>query len=130
MTTATKKTVLIVEDEEDIALLLKDRLELAGHNAHVARSGMKGLAYARKHRPDLVILDLMLPDMDGYDVCEELRMHYDSWIMPVLMLTALDKAIDQVRGFARGADAYLTKPYDPEELLQTVSYLLGESHVA
>lgn len=69
----------------------------------------------------------MLPDIDGYKVCRELRKIYRPWVLPVLMLTAKDKPVDKLRGFGHGADAYLTKPFDAGELLQTVRLLLGEA---
>jgi len=125
MGTARQKTILVVEDEEDVAILLKDRLELAGYSAHIEGYGKSALAYAAGRQPDLVILDLRLPDLDGYEVCRQLRKLYHSWAVPVLMLTARDKPVEQLHGFASGADAYMTKPYEADELLKTVHLLLG-----
>ncbi len=122
-----EKQILVVEDEEEMAELLKERLTAAGYAVHTAASGKAGLSSAAEHQPDLVILDLLLPDIHGYEVCKELRKLSNPWVQPILMLTAMSQPIDQLRGFARGADAYLTKPFDSNELLKTVAVLLGES---
>jgi DNA-binding response OmpR family regulator len=127
MTECRRKAVLIVEDEEDVATLLEDRLEQAGYATHTEERGKAALTYAADHRPDLVILDLMLPDLDGYEVCRQLRTLYHAWAVPVLMLTAKDKPVDQLRGFAHGADAYMTKPYEGTELLETIALLLRDT---
>ena len=122
--------ILIVEDEADMAGFLKERLTSAGYKVHTASSGKAGLSYAAEHESDLVILDLLLPDIHGYEVCKELRKLSNPWGQPILMLTAMAQPIDQLRGFAHGADAYLTKPFDSNELLKTVAMLLGESVTA
>jgi len=126
MAEADRKRIVVVEDDEPIAAMLRWRLEDAGFTVQTAYNGTDALAYAAEHRPHLVILDLMLPDMDGLQVCRQLRKLYQPWTVPVLMLTALDQPIDRLRGFAHGADAYLTKPFDAEELLKTVRLLLAE----
>lgn len=119
------KHILVVEDDSSVALVLKTRLQSMGHRVTVEGTGKRGLAAAADGRvPDLIILDLMLPDMSGFDVCTELRRVHGPWI-PILMLTALDQPREQMKGFACGADAYLTKPYNPPDLLKTVSLLLG-----
>ena len=120
-----KKRILVVEDEEDMADLVTARLESNGFEVHAAASGKTALTYAAEHRPDLVILDLQLPDIHGYQVCQELRRIYHPWDVPILMLTVMSQPVDQLRGFAHGAEAYLTKPFDPPELLKTVKLLLG-----
>ena len=122
----TRKQILVVEDEEKIARLLTEHLESVGYEVHAETHGHTALAYAAEHQPDLTILDLRLPDISGYEVCKELRKLYHPWIVPILMVTALDKPVDQLRGFACGGDAYLTKPFELTELLDTVSLLLGE----
>ncbi len=124
MGTGCRGRILVVEDDEAVSQPLKTRLETAGFKVHTEGSGKAGLTYAKRCEPELVILDLKLPDMSGYEVCGRLRRLYSHWIVPVLMLTGMDQPIDQLRGFAFGADAYLTKPYDPVELLKTVSLLL------
>ena len=126
METFRRKKILIVEDDKCVSAPLKARLESVGFEVHTEANGKQGLAYAADYRPDLIILDLKLPGMGGYEVCKQLRKFYNHWVMPILMLTGMDQPIDQLRGFAHGADAYLTKPYEPEELLKTVSLLLGE----
>jgi len=129
MTERNRKAILIVEDEEDVAVLLRDRLERAGYVIHVEGRGKAALTYAADHRPDLVVLDLMLPDLDGNEVCRQLRKQQHAWAVPVLMLTARDKPVDQLRSFAHGADAYLTKPYEATELLETIAFLLQDEEV-
>ena len=120
--TRTHKRILVVEDEEALSRLMKWQLESSGFEGRTETHGGEALNYAAEHRPDLVILDLRLPDIHGYEVCRQL---YNPWVVPVLMLTALDRPIDQLRGFAYGADAYLTKPYEETELLKTVNILLA-----
>ena len=123
---ARRKQILIVEDEEALARYLKWELESAGFETQTALLGKAGLQYAAEHQVDLVILDLRLPDIHGYQVAQELRKLYHPWAVPILMLTALDQPIDQLRGFAHGAEAYLTKPCESSELLKTIGLLLGE----
>ena len=126
-TEADRKQILVVEDDEPIAGLLKCRLESAGFQVRTAGDGKDALTCAAEQRPSLVILDLMLPDMDGFQVCRQIRKLSQPWRTPVLMLTAMDEPIDRLRGFAHGADAYLTKPFDADELVKTVGLLLAES---
>jgi len=121
------RQILLVEDEERIAGLLKDYLESVGFEVHSETRGAEALKFAATHRPDLVILDLQLPDIHGYDVCKELRKQYHSWTLPILMLTGMDAPMDQLRGYAHGADAYMTKPFEPPDLLPTIALLLGKT---
>ena len=125
-----EKQILVVEDEADMAEFLKERLQFAGYTVHTEASGKKGLSYAAEHQPDLVVLDLMLPDIHGYEVCKALHKLSTPWVLPILMLTAMAQPVDQLRGFAHGADAYLTKPFDSNELLKTVAMLLGDPVIA
>ena len=122
-----QKRILIVEDDESVAIMVKTRLESEGFEAHAAASGAVALVYAAERRPDLVILDVKLPDIGGYQVARELRKIYHPWDVPILMLTGMDRPVDELRGFAYGADAYLTKPYDATEWLKTIAVLLGET---
>lgn len=124
--TTRHKRILIVEDETALARLVQWQLQSAGFEPRAVATGKEALAAATDHWPDLVILDLRLPDMSGYDVCRQLRSLASPWELPVLMLTALDQPIDQLRGYAFGADAYMTKPFDPPELIKTVCLLLGD----
>ena len=109
------KKVLIVEDDPGISLGLKDEFESEGYIALTANDGEKGLESARNQRPDLIILDIMLPVLDGYEVCKRLRMEGNR--TPIIMLTVKDKEIDKVLGLELGADDYVTKPFSLRELL-------------
>ncbi len=120
---AKGKRVLVIEDDESLIYLLKMQLEAKGFEVHTETCGAMALSYATDHSLDLVILDLMLPDISGFQVCKELRRIYNPWAPPILMLTGLNQPIDQLLGFAHGADAYLTKPYEPAELLKTIGQL-------
>ena len=112
---APKKTILIVEDEPQIVMGLKDSLEFEGFAVVTAGKGKDGVALARSENPDAVILDLMLPDINGYAVCEEIR-RYNSFI-PIIMLTARSQETDKIRGLDAGADDYVTKPFSVNELI-------------
>ena len=114
--------ILIVEDNADLAYGLRNNLEIEGYEVDVARDGPSGLTRARSSRPDLVILDLMLPGLDGYRVLKTLR--DDGFDMPVLILTAHGQEADKVRGFRLGADDYVTKPFGLLELMARVGALL------
>jgi DNA-binding response OmpR family regulator len=114
--------ILIVEDNETLALGLCANLAFEGYDALVAHDATAGLRLVREHRPDLIILDLMLPDRDGYRVLRELREAGDA--TPILVLTALGSEADKVRAFRFGADDYVTKPFGIMELLARVDALL------
>ena len=114
--------ILIVEDNPDLAFGLRNNLEIEGYEVFVAVDGPAGVASTREHRPDLVILDLMLPGMDGYRVLRTLR--GDGFDKPVLILTARGEEADKVMGFRIGADDYVTKPFGVLELLARVDALL------
>ena len=122
-----RRRILVVEDEVAIGRLLTTYLESVGFEAHHETHGEPALRYVTEHRPDLVILDLQLPDIHGYEVCQQLRQLYNSWALPIMMLTGMDAGIDKLRGFACGADAYLTKPFEPPELLPAVTRLLDHT---
>jgi two-component system alkaline phosphatase synthesis response regulator PhoP len=109
------KKVLIVEDDPGISLGLKDEFESEGYVVLAADNGEKGLEAARNQKPDLIILDIMLPVLDGYEVCKRLRMEGNR--TPIIMLTVRDKEIDKVLGLELGADDYVTKPFSLRELL-------------
>lgn len=114
--------ILIIEDSEDLAAGLRHNLELEGYEVDVALDGETGLAAAESDTPDLVVLDLMLPGMDGFQVLRELRDRHSR--MPVLILTARGEEADRVRGFRLDADHYVTKPFGLLELLERVNSLL------
>ena len=121
----TRAQILIVEDDESLARLVKSHLDRAGYEAHAELEGKSALTFAAENNVDLVILDLVLPDMSGYEICLELRRMYHPWILPVVMLTALSRPKDKLLGFSHGAEAYLMKPVAAAELLSTVGDLLG-----
>jgi two-component system response regulator MprA len=109
--------ILIVEDEEGIASFIKRGLALKGYEAEVAADGESGLTLFRERTPDLVVLDLMLPDIDGIEVCRRIRAAGDT---PVIMLTALDSVPHKVEGLEVGADDYVTKPFAFDELVARI----------
>jgi two-component system, OmpR family, alkaline phosphatase synthesis response regulator PhoP len=117
--------VLIVEDNHDLAFGLRNNLEIEGYDVEVAEDGPAGLSAARRRRPDLIVLDLMLPGLDGYRVLRQLR--DDGLSAPVLILTAKGEEADKVLGFRLGADDYVTKPFGVLELLARVEALLRRS---
>ncbi|MHC4143338.1 MAG: response regulator transcription factor [Planctomycetota bacterium] len=114
--------ILIVEDEESILMALADDFSLEGYEVISARDGLQGLAMAKEKGHDLIILDIMLPKMDGFEVCKQLRR--DGVGTPILMLTAKSQEVDKVLGLELGADDYLTKPFSPRELLARVKAIL------
>ena len=119
--------ILVVEDEADIRQILVYNLGQAGYEMHVADRGEAGLALARETRPDLVVLDLMLPDMSGLDVCRNLKGDASLRDIPVIMLTARSEEIDRVVGFELGADDYVVKPFSVRELGLRVQAVLRRS---
>jgi DNA-binding response OmpR family regulator len=112
------KEILIVEDETGILMSLKDEFESQGYTVHAAEDGERGLEMAKEKKPDLIILDIMLPVLDGYEVCKRLRMDGDR--TPIIMLTVKDKEVDKVLGLELGADDYVTKPFSFAELTARV----------
>ena len=119
--------ILLIEDNHDLAFGLRNNLEIEGYEVDTAEDGMDGLKTFAKMNPDLVILDLMLPEMDGFRVLRSLRQ--DGHATPVLLLTAKGEEADKVRGLRMGADDYVTKPFGLLELLARVEALLRRTHV-
>ncbi|MDE0220295.1 MAG: response regulator transcription factor [Spirochaetaceae bacterium] len=117
----TKRTVLIIEDEQRIAHWLKVRFERTGFDAEVAHDGRTGLALARARRPHLIVLDLMLPRLDGMQVCRILRRESS---VPIIMLTARETRADRIAGLETGADDYVVKPFDPDEVIARAKAVL------
>jgi two-component system phosphate regulon response regulator PhoB len=117
-------TVLIVEDEKDLADLISFHLEQEGFRSLVAADGPSGLELARQHKPDLVLLDLMLPGMMGTELCRLLKGSEQTATIPVIMLTAKGEEIDRVVGFEMGADDYVVKPFSTRELMLRVRAVL------
>ena len=109
--------VLIVEDEDAISEIERDYLELSGFDVTLASDGKEGLDIALKEDFDIIILDIMLPEMDGFDICKEIRKEKD---IPIIMVSAKKEDIDKIRGLGIGADDYMTKPFSPSELVARV----------
>jgi two-component system alkaline phosphatase synthesis response regulator PhoP len=118
------KRLLVVDDEPDLREAIMFDLELSGFEVLSAKDGMEGLKLAREQKPDLLILDLLLPRMDGYRVCRMLKVDKKTEKIPVIMLTAKATREDERLGKESGADLYMTKPFDPEILLENVNALL------
>ena len=116
------KKILIIEDEPGILLSLKDELESEGYDVCQAEDGEEGLEMAKQLAPDLILLDIMLPVLDGYEVCKKLRMEGNT--TPIVMLTVKDQEIDKVLGLELGADDYITKPFSLRELVARVKAIL------
>ena len=121
-----KKRILVVDDEEDILSVLKFRLEANNYEVLSATDGQEGLNKARSERPDLMILDLMLPKLDGYKVCRMLKFDEGYKNIPIIMFTARDQKKDEELGKEMGADAYIPKPFESEVLLEKIKELLGK----
>lgn len=118
------KKILIIEDEEVIVKMLTDRLTKLGYEVQAEYNGMAGLKTARTLKPDLIILDIMLPEMDGYKVARLLKFDEAYKHIPIIMLTARTQEADKQKGREAGADAYITKPYEPDELMAKIKELL------
>ncbi|WP_309121068.1 response regulator transcription factor [Paenibacillus sp.] len=122
-----RETVLVIDDDEKITSMLRRGLAFEGYGVRTARNGAEGLEAIRQEEPDVIVLDIMMPGVDGWEVCRRLR---EAGIrVPVLMLTAKDEVSDRVRGLDAGADDYLVKPFALEELLARVRALLRRSAV-
>jgi DNA-binding response OmpR family regulator len=118
------KQILVVDDEKQLISLVKLHLDMAGYDVLTASDGEKALSVAAKERPDLIILDLMLPKMDGWEVCRILKSDKDTANIPVIMLTARTDTESVLKGFECGADDYVTKPFSPRELIARVKRTL------
>jgi two-component system phosphate regulon response regulator PhoB len=124
METATGRKILIIEDETDVADLLKLNLGKAGYRVSMAADGATGLQKARDNKPDFIILDLMLPKMSGLEVCKILKSDGMTSAIPILMLTAKAEEIDRIVGLEFGADDYVTKPFSPREVSLRIRAIL------
>lgn len=122
----SNKLVLLIEDEESIASFVAMFLRKEGFEVDMATDGASGLKLASRRSPQVIILDLMLPDMDGFEVCRRIRHDSD---VPIIMLTARDAATDKVVGLELGADDYVTKPFDPRELVARVKSVLRRAQI-
>lgn len=123
---AETKHILVVEDEADLASLVRVNLDLAGYDVSVARDGAEGLTTARRVRPDLVLLDVMMPVLDGWQVLRALKEDEELQDTPIIMLTALSEERDIIRGHLQGAVRYVTKPFEMRTLLRAVEEGLTE----
>ncbi len=119
-----KKTILVIEDEKDIQTLIEYNLQAEGYRVLQAENGEDGLLFARESKPDLILLDWMLPLISGIELLRQIRQHRDIRDIPIIMLTARGEEMDRLRGLDGGADDYVTKPFSPAELLARIRALL------
>ena len=124
---AGKRTVLVVDDEEDVCELVEFQLEKEGYRVEWVTNPLEAIGRARDVEPDLVILDVMMPDLDGFRLCSMFKVDSRLKHAPILFLTAKNEVEDRVKGFARGADDYLPKPFDRRELVARVKAVLARS---
>jgi two-component system phosphate regulon response regulator PhoB len=120
-----KPKILVVDDEPEAVELLEFNLKQAGYVVSTAGDGADALKRARSQTPDMIVLDVMLPEMDGFEICKSLRLDSATAKIPIIMLTAKAAEIDRVLGLELGADDYLTKPFSPRELLLRIKKILG-----
>ncbi len=119
-----KKRILLIEDEEDIASLIKLQAELSGYKLHVEVDGINGFRAIEREKPDLVILDIMLPGQNGLDVCRKMKSHPELKNIPVVIISAKDEELDVVLGLELGADDYVPKPFSPRILFSRIKAVL------
>lgn len=122
-----KQTVLIIEDEPELHEILTYNLEAQGYVVHVCEHGTEGLKTVQKLVPDIILLDVMLPGMDGLEICRHLRSNNATKRIPILMMTAKSEEVDQLVGFQMGADDYVTKPFKIRVLIERIKSLLRRS---
>jgi DNA-binding response OmpR family regulator len=127
MKVMSKKRILVIDDEPDFVRLLQARLQIAGYDVLTAEDGIKGIQAARRDKPDAIILDVMMPGLDGHMVCDMLKKSTVTWSIPVIYLTARNSQADEMLAFEKGAKYYLTKPYNPEMLLEMIKSAVTES---
>lgn len=121
---AQKKRLLLIEDEEDIAALIKLQAEVSGYKLHVEVDGLNGYRAVEREKPDLVVLDVMLPGQNGFDVCRKIKSHPELKTIPVIMLSAKDEELDVILGLELGADDYVSKPFSPKILFSRIKAIL------
>lgn len=119
-----KKRILLIEDEEDIASLIKLQAEISGYKLHVEVDGINGYRAVERERPDLVILDLMLPGENGFDVCRKIKNNSDLKNIPIIILSAKSEELDVILGLELGADDYVAKPFSPKILFSKIKAIL------
>ena len=120
-----KKKILLIDDDKNMVKMLKIRLESEGFNVLSAYDGEEGIEKTLKEKPNLIILDIMLPKMDGYQVCHKLKEDKKTWDIPVLMLTAKDDLESRFIGLFSGAIEYMSKPYESKTLLRNIKQMLS-----
>jgi len=123
----SKMKIVVVEDDQDILQLLAYNMQASGFEVLTSRDGFEALSVVRRSLPDLVILDLMLPSLDGFEVCKELKRDPETKRIPILMLTARGEEVDRIVGLELGADDYVVKPFSPRELILRVRAILRRS---
>lgn len=121
---AQKKTILLIEDEEDIAALIKLQAEISGYKLHVETDGINGFRAVERERPDLVVLDIMLPGQNGLDVCRKMKSNPELKSIPVIIVSAKNEELDVVLGLELGADDYVAKPFSPKILFSRIKAVL------
>ena len=121
------RSVLVVDDEPNIVLSLQFLMVQAGYDVRVARDGEEALAAVNAQPPDLVLLDVMMPKQDGYEVCQKIRANPEWENIRIIMLTAKGREVEREKGIALGADDYITKPFSTRDVVERVKQLLGES---
>jgi two-component system, OmpR family, alkaline phosphatase synthesis response regulator PhoP len=119
-----KLKILVIEDEEDIASLIKFQAELAGYKVHVENDGLNGFMAVEKERPDLIILDIMLPGLNGLDLCRKIRSNSDNNHIPIIIISAKSEELDVVLGLELGADDYVAKPFSLKVLFSRIKAVL------
>ncbi len=122
------KSILVVEDEPNIVLSLQFLMKKAGFEVRVARDGDEALAAVEVQTPDLILLDVMIPKRDGYDVCQTIRANPAWQDVYIIMLTAKGREVDREKGLALGANDYVTKPFSTRDLTEKVKHILDNSH--
>jgi len=120
------KKVLIVDDEANIVISIEFLMKQAGYNIEIANDGEEALEKAESYRPDLILLDVMMPKINGFEVCRRIRSNPDWKDMKIVMLTAKGREVEVTKGLALGADSYVIKPFSTKELMAEVKFILGE----
>ena len=121
------KKIMVVDDEPYIARVIKFKLEQEGYTVISANDGITGLSKIKEEKPDLVLLDVMMPGMSGYEVCQKIKGDAELAGIPVVILTAKGQERDREQGFSMGASDYITKPFSPNRLLELVKSIIGEA---
>jgi len=120
-----RKTILIVDDELSILVPLQYLMEKEGYAPKLAQSGKEAIEKVATLKPDLILLDIMLPDLDGYEIYQMIRQRSEWESIRIIFLTAKNREADMARGLAMGADAYITKPFSNAQLMETIRHLIG-----